>query len=187
MTEQLQVRMAGGFRGGEFPSFMSDGMCRRLLQQERAEQREEAERVRVTEALFGDPATRAATNAGVLAEQRGEYFTQREIMRGDAGRTKQEALAYASAQMDLEDAQQRARYRKLGWSDDYISQEGVLSADMSAPHPDHVKAQALKKYQAAKETETMKLAKIVVDGTEEYKRMKALAKARLRARGVWGV
>ncbi len=124
MGEQLQVRMSGGFRGEGFPSFMSDGMVRRLLQQEREEQRAEAERRQAINLIDGDPATRAAIAAGVLAEQRGEYFTQREIMQGLAGRTKAEALAYCSAQMDLEDAQQRARYRKLGWSDDYISEDG---------------------------------------------------------------
>lgn len=77
--------------------------------------------------------TRQARAAGLLAEARGEVVSARDVLRGWVGRTKPEALAYHSAQMDVEDTQQMARLRRefRHWNDDAIHAE--MSADTSAP------------------------------------------------------
>lgn len=84
-----------------------------------------------------DWATRNAIAAGELAAERGEYFTPREVMQGLAGRTKGEAIAWYSAVADRQDAEQRARLRRMGYRDDLSISED-FSADTSAPHPDDV-------------------------------------------------
>ena len=113
---------------------MSDGMVRRLEQARLDEERAERQAAQLEESLLGDPATRALVASGVLAEQRGQWFTAREVMAGAAGRTRAEVLAYAMAQADLEDAQQAARLRKAGFTDPLAISEH-FAADTSAPHP----------------------------------------------------
>jgi hypothetical protein len=130
MTE-MSIRTGGGFRGDGYPPWMSDGLMRRLAKEDLDEAKVDAGFNQLVARATEDWYTRSLLASGALAEARGEYFTHREIMRGEAGRTHQEILAAASAQMDLEDAQQRARLRRSGWTDERINDE--LSADTSAP------------------------------------------------------
>jgi hypothetical protein len=136
---ELAVRMGGGWLGSGFPEHMSDSMVRRLAQAEVDEQRAEREAARALESIDGDLHTRALVASGVLAAERGEYFTPREVLAGEAGRTRQEVLAYAMAQMDREDAQQVAALRKAGYRDPLSISED-LSADVSAPLPADLEA-----------------------------------------------
>lgn len=124
----------GGFsRSNGYPGPMSDALVQRLARQELEEQREAAIEERMVAQMRADWEQRQAQAAGLLAEQRGEVVSARDVLRGWVGRTKAEALAYHSAQMDLEDAQQMARLRRQfrHWDDDAIHAE--MSADNTPP------------------------------------------------------
>jgi predicted transcriptional regulator len=131
----MSVRMGGGWQGEGYPEHMSDSMIRRLEQARLDEEREALRAEAVKEVMAQDWATRNAIAAGELAAERGEYFTPREVMSGLAGRTKEEAIAWHSALMDRQDAEQRARLRRMGYRDELTISED-WAADTSAPHPD---------------------------------------------------
>jgi hypothetical protein len=56
----------------------------------------------------------------------------------------------------------------------------VLSADVTAPHPDEVRERARRNYEATKDTEMLRAAKRMIDAHEELRRSQARARARGR-------
>jgi hypothetical protein len=102
----------GGFYDRGYAPWMSDVMIRRLAMAEADDLREQHQLNREREQFAADCAARSASAAVFMAEQRGEWVSPLEAARGLVGRTPSEAMAYASAQMDLEDAQHRARLRR---------------------------------------------------------------------------
>lgn len=129
-AEQLSVRYSGGWRGDGWPATMSDGLVRRLMLAEQAEQRAERERAEGMRAWRGDPATRANLAAAAMAEARGEYVSPRDALSGRGlGRTHREVLEHAVAMADLEDRRQAVQLRRAGVDPDQCQ------ADTSAPGP----------------------------------------------------
>jgi hypothetical protein len=124
----MSVQFGGGFHP-EPPPWMSEGTARRLAAAEYEYQRAGLAEQRERDMLAEDLRSRAALMAARHAEARGEYVHPLDVVRGQAGRTRAEAIAYMSAQADLDDARERVRLRKMGWS------EAELDGADQSPEP----------------------------------------------------
>jgi hypothetical protein len=116
----LTVQMSGGF-GGSARSQMSDQMLRRLAEEEAHEAHEAAREARERRQRAAAYQERSEQAAFIQARQTGR----------PAGHTHGEFLAFVSAQMDREDAQEAAR-RRAAFNRWQLEQSADASADMSA-------------------------------------------------------
>jgi hypothetical protein len=106
------------YEGGGFGNSLLDGMSpstRAQVMQADAEYDRQAAAAEREAAVRRDRLREQAFRASVQAAwDRGELVDMRQAMRdGGVGRTPQEAIEYASAQMDFQDARQEAEQRRV--------------------------------------------------------------------------
>jgi hypothetical protein len=160
--------VVGGF-GGSIRSMMSDGLQRRLAEQEAAEAREAAqeERERALRAeAFRESNLQAAIAAALEA---GEEFHPRMLRGERLGHTTSEFIAARSAQMDVEDAQLAARQR-VAYNRFLAAQGELNSGDMSAPTPEQQASRAV--------SEERHREASINSAVRNYERRKAVKEAR---------
>jgi hypothetical protein len=106
------------YKGGGFGNSLLDGMSpstRAQVMQADAEHERQAAAAERKAAVRREHLREQAFRASVQAAlDRGELVDMRQAMRdGGVGRTPREAIEFASAQMDLEDARQEAEQRRV--------------------------------------------------------------------------
>ncbi len=110
MTDDVRVRMGGGFEGSA-RSAMSPGTLRLVAELEQAQERRDAQEAARREAAAQEFQARSEALAVSQAIEQGEAMRDALTGRG-VGRTHGEFLSMVSAEMDLADAQAQARERQ---------------------------------------------------------------------------
>lgn len=127
------VYMGGGF-GGATRATMSDSLAARCAVADAQYAAESAHEQRVKAELAAvDEQTRIAASI-LQAQDRGELVDMRQALRdGGVGRTRQEAIAWMSAQADLGDARMAGLARRV---ERRLNEQ--CYGDMTAPSPAEV-------------------------------------------------
>jgi hypothetical protein len=130
----------GGFNNS-LRSQMSEGLQRRLAEQEAAEAREAAQEQR-EQRMRAEAHQESAIQAAIAMElERGEAFHPRWLRGEKLGHTPSEFIALRAEQMDVEDAQREARvraaHRKL-----QAQLEQQEYGDLTAPTPEEMASRA---------------------------------------------
>ena len=128
------VYMGGGF-GGATRATMSDSLAARCAVADAQYAAESAHEQRVKAELAAVDETGASITASILqAQDRGELVDMQQALRdGGVGRTRQEAIAWMSAQADLGDARMAGLARRV---ERRLNEQ--CYGDMTAPSPAEV-------------------------------------------------
>jgi hypothetical protein len=190
MRGQAEPEYEGGGWGNSMLDRMSPATRARVMQADAEYERERAVEEREAKQRVDELRAQAFRASVQEALDRGELVDMRQAMRdGGVGRTPREAIEYASAQMDMEDARRAAEVRKA-----FNEFQGEYYADTSAPTPVELEAGAARADRDRRNEESARSRRVEARrrvkerrAREEETRRMIRADRRLRQMGFRGV